>query len=49
MSRINGDKARGNRQKRKGNVQRMKDRAARAKLTQKSPRTKSAGRAATSR
>jgi hypothetical protein len=49
MSRINGDKARSNRQKHQGNVQRMKDRAARAKLTQKSPRTKSAGRGETSR
>ena len=40
MSRINGDKARSNRQKRQRNIQRMKDRAARVKVTPKSPRTK---------
>jgi hypothetical protein len=49
MSRINGDKARDNRQKRQRDVQRMKDRAARAKLTQKSPRAKSTARGETSR
>jgi hypothetical protein len=35
MSRINGEKARGNLQKRKRTIQRMKDRAARAVLAGK--------------
>jgi hypothetical protein len=48
MSRINGEKARGNLQKRKRTLQRMKDRASRAALTVKAaaPAKKSSKRSA---
>jgi hypothetical protein len=47
MSRINGEKARGNLQRRKRTLQRMKDRAARAALTVKAaPAKKSSKRSA---